>query len=169
MGSSCLPLFRYNTHYLILHVYTQSKILKAQISLGCHKLTTCRCTCASFPCLYTILRISLCSVQVWNGAGLSATFSSLGHTHDSTPPHPGTVYDVLPSSGNVSHDEDHTHSLSEIWGKWSEWSDPHTPIVEYFWAIGTTESANDVQDFLSVGVASGNYTFLSIKDTSIFL
>ena len=111
------------------------------------------------------MSFGLCSMQVWNGAGLSAIYSSLGHTHDSTPPLAGTVYDVL-SSGDVSHDRDHTPSLSEVWGRWSEWSDPHTPIVEYFWAIGTAQSANDVQDFLSVGVATGWLFLFYFLDTS---
>ena len=100
--------------------------------------------------------VSLVYMQVWNGAGLSSIHYSLGHTHDSTPPSVGIVYDTLPDmSHDMSHDQDHTSSLSEISARWSEWSDPHTPIVEYSWAIGTCSSCNDVQDFLSVGVATG--------------
>ena len=53
MDSSCLPLFRYNTHYLILHVYTQSKILKAQISLGCHKLLSLHMCIISLSVYYS--------------------------------------------------------------------------------------------------------------------
>ena len=101
-------------------------------------------------------------MQVWNGAGLSGIYSSLGHTHDSTPPYPGIVYDTLPyMSHDLSGDEDYTPSLSAISASWAGWSDPHTLIVEYYWAIGTCASCNDVQDFLSVGVATGEQRFLS--------
>ena len=88
-----------------------------------------------------------------NGAGLSGIYYSLGHTHDSTPPTPGIVYDTL--SRDMSGDRDHTPSLSEISVRWLEWSDPHSPMVEYFWASGTSVGGRDVQDFLSVGVATG--------------
>ena len=95
-------------------------------------------------------------MQVWNGAGLTAIYPSLGHTHDSTPPFPGIVYDTLPYTlVNLSHDQDHTSSLSAISASWSKWSDPDSLIVRYLWAIGTCPYCNDVQDFLSVGVATG--------------
>ena len=104
-------------------------------------------------------------VQVWNGAGLTAIYSSLGHTHDSTPPFPGIVYDTLPyMSHNLSHDQDHTSSLSAISAHWSKWSDAHSHIVDYHWAIGTCDHCHDVQDFLSVGVASGEATILCDYD-----
>ena len=55
----------------------------------------------------------------------------------------------------MSRDQDHTTFLSELSARWSEWSDPHTPIVEYYWSIVTMETGHIVQDFLSVGVATG--------------
>lgn len=110
----------------------------------------------------------MCFVQVWNGAGLNAIYSSLGHTHDSTPPQPGIVYDTLPYvSHDLSGDADHTSSLSELSASWTAWSDPHTPIVEYYWAMGTCQFCNDLQDFLSVGVATGEPThvhYMSINE-----
>ena len=112
--------------------------------------------------------LSPLSLQVWNGAGLSAMYFSLGHTHDSTPPVAGTVYDTL-TSGDVSRDQDHTPSLSEVWGRWSEWSDPHSQVVEYFWAIGSGGSANDVQDFLSVGVATGKSNLVILDDYDVMI
>ena len=94
------------------------------------------------------------SLQVWNGAGLSTVYSSLGHTHDSTPPDPGTVYDGPPE---WSRDADYTASLSELSAHWTGFSDPHSHLVDYHWAIGRCGTCNDVQDFLSVGVATGQY------------
>ena len=84
---------------------------------------------------------------------MSSIYTSLGHLHDSTPPIPGIVYDTL--SHDWSHDQDHTPHLSELSTRWSEWSDPHTPIIEYYWSIVTMETEHIIQDCLSVGVATG--------------
>ena len=57
-------------------------------------------------------------------------------------------------SGEV-FDLDYTASLTTLSAHWRGFSDPHTGISEYFWAIGSCTSCSNVQEFTSVGVATG--------------
>ena len=137
-----------------LHHYRYCCILLFLISMYIHVCIY------MYVCTKSLIHSFTHSLQAWNGAGLSAIYSSLGHTHDSTPPSPGIVHDTL--SHDSSSDADHTPSLFEISASWAGFSDPHSHIVQYHWAIGTCDSCYDVQDFLSVGVATGELRFLSV-------
>lgn len=96
------------------------------------------------------------SLAVQNGAGLTAVSSSLGYTLDVSPPEGGTVYDGPQTQGSGEvFDLDYTASLTTLSAHWRGFSDPHTGISEYFWAIGSCTSCSNVQEFTSVGVATG--------------
>ena len=148
MDSWCLPLYRYMVFMVISLSFYLSLSLSLFLSLPLSLLS---------PFFIFIVLTSevaaLLLLQVWNGAGISTIISSLGHTHDSTPPHPGIVYD-----GSLQwppQDSHHTTSLSEISAHWAGFSDPHTPIVGYYWAIGSCGFCDDVQDFIYLGIATG--------------
>ena len=91
--------------------------------------------------------------QVTNGAGLTTISSSAAYTLDHTPPTPGHVYDGSYITAVVS-DLDYSTDLSNLNSHWTSFTDPHTDVVEYFIAMGTTPGGTDVQDTISVGVAS---------------
>lgn len=77
----------------------------------------------------------------------SSTFLLL----DSSPPVVGEVYDG-PPSGDVDYWTD-AHSLT---AHWRGFEDPHSSIVEYWWAIGTCDpSCQDIQAFVGTGLKQG--------------
>lgn len=98
-----------------------------------------------------------------NSAGLTSTSSSLGYVLDSSPPQGGMVYDgPQPQEGNFDLDytSDST-SLSAHWG--GTFTDPHTGIVEYYWAIGSCPGCTELQDWNSIGIATGKVIQLVLR------
>ena len=109
------------------------------------------CTCTSpIPYMY-------CTVpQAQNGAGLTSLSSSHGYILDSSPPEGGIVYDgPRPSEGVL--DLDYTTSLTTLSAHWSGFADPHCDISEYYWSVGTCSGCSNVQNYQSVGVATGKW------------
>ncbi len=51
-------------------------------------------------------------------------------------------------------DLDYTADLTMLQSHWSDFSDPHTDIVEYFVAVGTRLGFRDIQDTITVGTAT---------------
>lgn len=98
-------------------------------------------------------------LQVENGAGLSSLVVSPAYILDSSPPVRGVIYDgPQPNQGDVDvFDLDYTTSLTTLYAHWQGFSDPHSAVVEYFWAIGTCSLCSDVQTFTSIGSATGKY------------
>jgi hypothetical protein len=88
------------------------------------------------------------TVRATNGAGLTATATSDGVLVDGSAPVAGTVSD---GSGS---DIDFQASTSTIQANWSGFSDPHSGIASYQWAIGTTPGGVQIQGFTSVGLAT---------------
>ena len=79
--------------------------------------------------------------------------TSLAYTLDSSPPTPGLIYDGLPVEGKIN-DLDYSSDLSTLSSHWAGFADPHTTVIEYFVAIGTESGGEDVQENISVGVAT---------------
>ena len=79
--------------------------------------------------------------------------TSLAYTIDSSPPSPGLVYDGLPLGGRIN-DLDYKSDLSMLSSHWAGFTDPHTTVLEYFVAIGTESGGEDVQEKISVGMAT---------------
>ena len=90
-------------------------------------------------------------LQVRNGAGLLTVRSSSGYTLDSTAPDVGVVLDGAAGMG----DTDYWSDDAVLEAHWLGFSEPHTAIVEYWWAIGTCATCSDVQPFVSVGLHQG--------------
>ena len=99
--------------------------------------------------------------QVTNGAGLVTISSSGAYTLDHTPPTPGHVYDGPYITADVS-DLDYSTDLRSLNSHWTSFTDPHTNVVEYFIAMGTTPGGTDVHDTISVGVATSKCTVYTI-------
>ena len=98
------------------------------------------------------------SPQTQNGAGLAFLSSSLGYTLDSSPPEGGVVYDgPQPEGVGEIEDRDYVSSLTMLSAHWRGFSDPHTGVLEYLWAIGTCAGCSNVQQFRNVGVANSKY------------
>ena len=97
-----------------------------------------------------------------NSVGLTSISSSLGYILDSSPPQGGIVYDgPQPSQGNF--DLDYTSELTTLSAHWEgTFSDPHTGIVEYFWAIGSCPGCTELQAWNSVGIATGKALIISM-------
>ena len=93
-------------------------------------------------------------MQVTNGAGLRSISSSPAYLLDHTPPTRGIVYDGPRVTAEVS-DLDYTTDLSMLSSHWTQFIDPHSTVVEYLVAIGTEPEGTDVQDTISVGMATG--------------
>ena len=86
-----------------------------------------------------------------NRAGLVGVASSLPYLLDSSPPEVGVVYDgATPLS-----DEDYLTEEGVVRAHWRGFADPHSEIVEYWWAIGTCQACSDIQPLVSVGVRQG--------------
>lgn len=106
-------------------------------------------------------------VQVRNAAGLVTTTSSLGYLLDSSPPDVGSVFDG-PSSSHG--DVDYWTDSATLHSHWTGFSDPHSDIVEYLWAIGSCSSCVDVQPFVSVGLEQGTFMCRCVEtDTCVML
>lgn len=75
--------------------------------------------------------------------------SSLGYILDYSPPDIGVVFDGPPTT-DVDYWTD-----GVLAAHWSGFSDPHTDVVEYWWAIGTCATCTDLQPFVSVGLNTG--------------
>ena len=109
-------------------------------------------SCASCSNLYST---SVSFLQALNGAGLTSVATSIGYRLDTTPPNPGTVYDgPQPDSGDIL-DQDYTTTTTTLSAHWRGFSDPHTGVVEYYWAIGTCRGCSDIQTYQTIGVAVG--------------
>lgn len=77
--------------------------------------------------------------------------SSPGYVLDSSPPDIGVVLDGPPSdAGDVDYWTDWV-----LAAHWAGFGDPHSGVVEYWWAIGTCATCSDVQAFVSVGLNQG--------------
>ena len=66
-----------------------------------------------------------------------------------------------PQEGNLDLDytSDST-TLSAHWG--GTFSDPHTGISEYYWAIGSCPGCTELQGWNSVGIATGKLLILNV-------
>ena len=53
-------------------------------------------------------------------------------------------------------DLDYTTISGELSSHWEGFSDPHTGVTEYLWAIGSCAGCSNVQTFTSAGTATGN-------------
>ena len=98
-------------------------------------------------------------MQVRNAAGLVTTTSSLGYLLDSSPPDVGRVFDGPPSSDG---DVDYWTDSAMLQAHWAGFSDPHSDVVEYLWAIGSCPSCVDVQPFVTVGLKQGMYVCVCV-------
>ncbi|XP_065839867.1 uncharacterized protein [Oscarella lobularis] len=88
-----------------------------------------------------------CTVYGVNGAGLSSSSSSDGVLVDVTRPVKGTVID------GEQFDSDCQYTDEPIKATWRDFYDVESGIVEYEWAIGTSQGAEDVLPFTSVGLS----------------
>lgn len=68
----------------------------------------------------------------------------------------GVVYDgAPPTSPEGWGDVEYWTEAGVVMAHWRGFSDPHTDIAEYWWAIGTCQGCTDVQPFISVGKQQG--------------
>ncbi|MBI2931486.1 MAG: hypothetical protein HYY16_07525, partial [Planctomycetes bacterium] len=105
-------------------------------------VSTALATSASNPALTLIDGATYyVTVRATNSAALSAIATSNGVTVDSSPPIPGTVND------GPGPDIDWQNTPWQLGTNWSGFSDPHTGIASYEWAIGTSPGATDIQPF----------------------
>lgn len=88
--------------------------------------------------------------QVTNGAGLVSVVSSPGYVLDSSPPEVGVVFDG-PPHGDLSYWSD----VGVVKAHWRGFNEPHSRIVEYWWAIGSCPTCTDIQPLISVGLEQG--------------
>ena len=82
--------------------------------------------------------------------------SSPGYTLDSTPPEVGVVFDgpPLPVAGT---DVDYWTGVGMLEAHWAGFTEPHSQVVEYWWAVGTCAQCADVQPFTSTGLRQGEH------------
>ncbi len=71
------------------------------------------------------------------------------------------VYDGPYITDDVS-DINYTNDLTRLQSHWSGFSDPHTTVVEYFVAVGTTPGGTDVQYTITMGTATSKFLCNSI-------
>ena len=103
-----------------------------------------------------------CFTQATNGAGLTASVSSAGYLMDSSQPGTGTVYDGEREMPEL----DYSSSMSSVSAWWRGFSDPHSGISEYRWAIGSSAGCTDVQGFQTVGTATGMCVVFTFCDAT---
>ena len=75
----------------------------------------------------------------------------MGTLVDSSPPMPGVVFDGLsPPSGEG--DAEYWHNVDSLSAHWTPFTDPHSTIVGYWWAIGRCRGCTDLQPLTPVGL-----------------
>lgn len=72
---------------------------------------------------------------------------------DSTPPSAGIVYDG--PEENLHRDVDFFTSTSEYFAHWTDFTDPHTTVTEFFVKIGSCKGCDDLLNEQSVGARTG--------------
>uniref|UniRef100_A0ABM0M5T3 Uncharacterized protein LOC102801709 n=1 Tax=Saccoglossus kowalevskii TaxID=10224 RepID=A0ABM0M5T3_SACKO len=92
------------------------------------------------------------SVKAYNGAGMSTMATSWATIVDASPPIAGYVYDGTVSADQI--DLDVQTDLSSLTARWTGFSDPHTGIATYTWAIGTCKVCDDTRGEQYVGVVT---------------
>lgn len=90
-------------------------------------------------------------------AGLVGVVSSSAYTLDSSPPDVGVVYDGPPPTSGGGRDMDYWTEGGVVEAHWRGFSDPHSGIAEYGWALGTCPHCTDIQPFISVGANQGKH------------
>ena len=69
---------------------------------------------------------------------------------DTSPPEVGLVLD-----GRYGDDVDYLTNRSSYTAHWEGFTDPHSDIMEYAWAVGSCSGCTDIQTFISVGLMTG--------------
>jgi hypothetical protein len=77
------------------------------------------------------------TVRATNGSGRTITATSNGIEVDGSDPLPGTVNDGATPGVDISTQG----AANSLAANWSGFDDPHTGIVQYEWALGTTPAA----------------------------
>lgn len=85
-----------------------------------------------------------CSLQAYNGAGLSLATSSWAIVVDTTPPVAGQV-----------HDDDFQADVTSLFVKWNGFEEVHSTIREYFVSAGTCPFCDNIQAEQPVGITQG--------------
>ncbi|XP_078621329.1 uncharacterized protein LOC144887805 [Branchiostoma floridae x Branchiostoma japonicum] len=125
---------------------TLHQVLITNLHLSAHMMITQDNSTISVPALYYI------TIKAVSGSGRFALSSSDGVYIDVTPPVFESLYHVdLAWSEDEQSDFQGTNSTIAI--RWEAY-DIESQVVEYFWAIGTSPFSVDIQDFVSVGLAT---------------
>ncbi|XP_019614832.1 PREDICTED: uncharacterized protein LOC109462715, partial [Branchiostoma belcheri] len=116
------------------------------LHLSTHKMITQDNVTTSTPALYYI------TIKAVSGSGRFALSSSDGVYIDATPPVFESLYHV-DLSWSEDEPSDFQGSNSTIAVRWEAY-DIESQVVGYFWAIGTAPFWTDIQDHVSVGLAT---------------
>ncbi|XP_078660674.1 uncharacterized protein LOC144905141 [Branchiostoma floridae x Branchiostoma belcheri] len=116
------------------------------LHLSTHKMITQDNVTTSTPALYYI------TIKAVSGSGRFAVSSSDGVYVDATPPVFESLYHV-DLSWSEDEPSDFQGSNSTIAVSWEAY-DIESQVVEYLWAIGTAPFSTDIQDYVSVGLAT---------------
>ena len=111
--------------------------------------------CTKSPVMHPISVDCGFFLQVRNGAGLVTVASTWGSILDSTPPDVGVVWDGPYSMPGESQDLDYWGHTSHLSAHWSPFTDPHSTVVGYRWAIGSCHGCSNIRPFTPVGLRLG--------------
>ena len=82
----------------------------------------------------------------------------------------GVVFDGLPDTSSLSAGEQDVAYWSDVGvlsAHWRGFSEPHSTLGGYWWAIGRCPGCTDTQPFISVGLKQGQKSkFSSIQYSS---
>ena len=84
--------------------------------------------------------------------------TSIGYIVDSSPPTAGVVLD-----GADIEDTDYFIDRTSYTARWVGFTDPHSDILEYEWAIGSCYGCTDIQTFVSVGLMTGKVSLCCMQ------
>ncbi|XP_061166364.1 uncharacterized protein LOC133175283 [Saccostrea echinata] len=87
-------------------------------------------------------------LKVTNHALLSLIVYSHNFTVDTSPTHPGTVFD----SFERYTDEDYQTSVDVVCASWNGFSDPHSDILGYYTGLGNNPNFPDVKPFRDISL-----------------
>jgi hypothetical protein len=92
------------------------------------------------------------SILAINNVGLISAQSSNVVIFDASPPCIGRVFDGGRPIDGQAFDVEYSHDHTQIQAHWNSFSDPHTSVGRYYWAIGTCKGCTDVSPYTSVGL-----------------
>ena len=100
---------------------------------------------------YATLPTFFITIRATNGAGLTSASTSDGVRVDQTPPTVERRPQHFDVDFSLTESIQYQSSNSTIYASW-RFVDLESDIVEYEWAIGTSEGGTDLQDYVSVGL-----------------